>query len=246
MLELSIVIVILGLVSVLGLETALQFIGQRAYKETQAKLVIIDQALVQFYKVNGRLPLPANRLTSSSNINYGLEAGVRIYNVPPISVIAGTVPFRALNLPMSVSLDSYGNKINYYVSRPLAYAVEFAAGPPAIEIRSGKLEQPCSTQCTVLADPAATPSTGAAYAVFSNGFDKRGAVNKNGTPKAICADAGDVRIDSQNCLALAGGGPLGIGGTIAANVLYDSRYNTGSVAASYYDDAIIWRLKGQL
>ena len=239
LLELSIVVVILSIVMMFGLEVAMQLIGRGAYSETQEKLAQIDKTITKFYRVYGRLPCPAKRGLPITNSHYGVEdCTVTLAGTAP-AVLGGTVPVQTLGLQTNMALDSFGDKINYFVTQALTSAPTFAGNPSAIEVRSGRLEQPCATTaCTVLA-------TDAAYVLLSNGFDKRGAVNKLGLTPVACAVAGDLRIDSQNCLAASGGGVV-LGVVIPANVFYDSRYNTGVQPINYDDDAILWHSKGQL
>lgn len=238
LIELSVVVVILSIVSVFGMEMAAGFVSDRALNTTRQQLVKLDQAIDRFYGVYGRLPCPAVRSLGPASTSFGLE-DCTIAVLTATTVRAGDIPFRTLNLPMSAAIDGYGNKFNYFVTAGLTVATTFAATAAGIEMRTGRLQQPCSSICSVLA-------TDAAYAIFSNGYDGRGARSRTGVAGSTCAGTNDTRVDAQNCFAVAGGGGSLNPATIAANVLYDSRYNNGSVNASFFDDLIIWRSKGQI
>ena len=109
-------------------------------------------------------------------------------------------------------------------------------------MRTGKLQQPCSSICEVTFEPGA--STGAAYVILSHGADQRGAYSKNGTLQKSCATANDTRIDAVNC-----GGTTSPAITAAISnslVVYDGRFNTGSILANYFDDTVLARGKGDL
>lgn len=250
LLELSIVLVIVSVVAVLGLEVANQFVARRAYVETQAKLARIDQAIVDFRRIHGRLPCIAD--TASNGMEYSSCTNTGLTS----TVITGTVPYVALNLSFDDVVDSYGNLINYAVSRRLTLdattspANNFNDSTAMIEIRTGRLQNPCSTTCSVLADPTASPATGAAYAVFSNGYDRRGGRNRVGTVAVACFSAvGDTRIDSQNCWRTTGTSLTIFAALTAVQkeaLFYDSRYNAGSQTTNYFDDIIVWRTKGRL
>jgi prepilin-type N-terminal cleavage/methylation domain-containing protein len=260
LLELAIVVTILSVMMTLGLEVAAQLIGSRSYRDTQAQLSTLDQALVNFYQVYGRLPCPADRTLSPTNTSYGLEqfngAGPNCSSVSlgGGSVYMGSIPFRTLNLPLSMSIDSYGSKIDYFVTAALAVAGtntnQFGAtdgtANAAIEVRTGILDVACAgvTNCEKLADPAT--QTGAAYMLISHGPDQRGAVSKRGVlfTDSPC-NLGDARIDGQNCILLVGGA-LVVNIPTPPVVLYDSRYNSGSNVVNYFDDVVIWRRKDQL
>lgn len=241
LIELSIVVVILSIISVLGLEVAVSFISTRAYDATKDKLTVLDRAIRDFYWVYGRLPCPADRTLSPYDTGYGLEncSLTPITTAAPVTeTLGGSVPFRTLNLQPAMGIDSYNTRINYFVTRALTSSyTDFSINNATLEIRSGRLRQPCATDCVTLA-------TDAAYALFSNGADKRGARTRQGVAANACTGTNDQRIDSQNCIALNGGSMNP--STIPLNVLYDSRYNAGSQTTNYFDDVIIWRKRGQL
>ena len=260
LLELSVVIAIMSVVAVMGLEGAATFAGRTTLATTQEKIVTLDDAVRQFFRVYGRLPCPANVLRPLSNIRVGLED----CNLTAVAtakggggVLVGSIPYRTLNIPPNAALDGYGSRFIYAVSKNLTVAgitsgtfarvtgAASAKGLGMIEIRSGRLQQPCSTLCQVLADPAA--GTGAASIIFSSGADKRGSFSRNGDLQRACVPTPtasfDGKIDSQNCISTGGATPSV---TIDPNVFYDSRYNTGIQEANYFDDIVVWRSKGQL
>ena len=234
LLELSIVILIFSSIAVMGLQLVSKMVTRKVYFTTQSQLMTLDTAMMKFYRVYGRLPCPADRTLAITNASYGNEGNCG----GATSTVSGMIPFRAMNLPVNTVIDGYNNRINYVVSRELATTSTFTTAAN-IEVRSGNLQQPCSSSCTVLANPAT--GNGAAYVLFSNGEDKRGAVNMLGTTSFPCySSTSDTRIDSQNCAA----GALTIG--ISSTVYYDSRYNNGTQNANYFDDIIVWRTKGRL
>lgn len=246
LIELSIVVTILSIISVLGLEVATTFINARAYDSTKEKLQALDKAVQNFYWVYGRLPCPADITRNTIDSRHGQEqCGIGIY---------GSVPYNTLHLPLSASIDSYGSKIVYFVGE-LTTFTDFNGSDAGIEVRSLKLAQPCdatappTTSCSILADPSL--GEGAAYALISFGADKRGAFNREGIPSTTrCAIRNDRRIDAQNCNAVSGLNETLHDGTapitIPINVIYDSRFNNGSVPENYFDDIVVWRPKGKL
>lgn len=124
--ELSVVIAILSIVATLGLELAANFVTRTATAVSRERVMLVDDAIARFFKIYGRLPCPALKTTAPTAITYGEEdcsgsvsiAGTTIGN----GLMAGAVPFRALNLPMMFSLDGFSNKINYVVTRNLTVA----------------------------------------------------------------------------------------------------------------------------
>lgn len=210
------------------------------------------------YTVNGGAIATTTVTTSTSNFsaltNVTAPGGSGAQLVAGHTfVYYGTVPTAELGLPVSAGIDAYGSRINYIVTQGLTNAYTFADTPANIEVRSGLLREPCSGTCSIIANPAASPPSGAAYFLFSHGADKRGAITRAGNATFTCLPSPttsfDQAIDSQNCAAIHGTtlDTASIGGTIPRNVFYDSRYNTGNgVEANKFDDIVLWRTKGQL
>lgn len=262
--ELSIVVAIISVVATLGLEVAANFVARTSTSISRERLKVVDEATAAYFKSFGRLPCPAVINIPPTNANYGLEdcTSVTFFGTIGGGLMWGGVPIRTLNLPSIYALDGFNSKFNYVVTRNLTQAgtavsgqAGYNAGTAAqngvggIEMRSGVLEQPCSsTRCQILANPSLTPSMGAAYVLFSNGADQRGAYSARGVALKNCVIlTPERRIDTQNCVY--GNGTVSAGmsvTTIPTNVFYDSRNNAGLNLTSYFDDVVIWRPRGQL
>ncbi len=242
LLELAIVITVTSTVAVLGLEVAGKFIARRAYTTTEKQLEYVDEALTKFKKVYGRLPCPSP-LNSGTGTSDGLEGTA--CSAGTDDVVAGLVPYRALNLQKSRALDGDGNRINYSVSRLLAVdSTSYNSNAAAIEVRQGKLEEPCTTSCSVHSDP--DTGEGAAYFLFSSGKDARAAVSSSGAMLSNCYPNGGTsfRIDVQNCTHRAGAMATATG--IPLNVYYSATFNNGTQDANYFDDIVTWKRKDAL
>ncbi len=246
-------VTILSIVATLGLEVATSFINARAYDTTKEKMQVVDQAIHDFYWVHGRLPCPSNIVLPSldslghngqEECDFGSGGGDPTTDA--WGIYAGGIPFRTLNIPPSLAVDSYGSQIAYYVPSALGSDYNaFSSNAGNLEIRTGKLNDDCSSDCSII-------RTDAIYALVSSGADKRGAYNREGVAFAPCATGTDARIDAQNCalmsviVAGAPGAAPSLSATIPQNVLYDSRYNNGTVSENYFDDIVIWHTKGDL
>jgi prepilin-type N-terminal cleavage/methylation domain-containing protein len=260
--ELSIVLAIMSIVAVFGLEAAATFVTRTAGNISKERLVTVDVAIANFFRIYGRLPCPADRgLSPTPPSNYGLEdCTIAVLTSTTVGggVMSGAVPFRTLNLPSSASIDGFENKINYVVTKNLTVAGTTSGrfgnatdGVGGIEVRSGILEQPCSSsKCQILANPAASPNQGAAYFLFSSGADRRGARTARGSAAVACVPAAAShgrRIDSQNCVqGDTAVRALMTPSTIPYNVFYDSRFNAGLNLVNYFDDYVLWRSKAML
>lgn len=264
LIELSVVVAILSVVATLGLEVAAGFVNRSMNTLSRERLQQVDEAIAGFFRVYGRLPCPADKtLSPVAASNYGLEnCALAVLTGTTVGggLMAGAVPFRSLNLPMQSSLDAFGGKLHYVVSKNLTVAGSDAAGKfgyrlgtsaqngiGGIEMRSGALEQPCSTtKCQILANPAS--NLGAAYILFSAGADQRGAVSARGVALKPCnVYASERRVDTQNCVF--GDNTVRAGmifSSIPYNVFYDNRLNAGLNLASYFDDIVVWRARSQL
>ena len=244
LIELSIVTAILALVSVLGLEVTAAYAARRAFGVTQDKIAAADVAIKKFYAVNGRLPCPADISVNITMGAAGTENCLGNRMVSATNIDYGTLPYITLGLPVSSIVDAYGSKLQYFVTENLATsAASFSntANVGRIEVRTGKLEQPCSANCEVTFDPLT--STGAAYAILSSGADQRGAWMKSGAYKS-CSSY-NRRIDTANCNN-SSSNPIITPNQANNVVLFDSRINTGNVETNYFDDIVLARGKGDL
>lgn len=267
--ELSVVVAIISVVAALGLEAAANFVNRTSGEVTRERLLVADDAIARFYKIYGRLPCPAGIGVSLTpgNSTFGVEdCTIAVWTTDAQygtllggGLMAGMLPYRTLNIPMTYALDGFNNKINYVVTKNLTVAGGNATilnsfgstggttatnGIAGIEIRTGILEEPCGgSKCQKIGDPGA--STGAAYILFSNGTDQRGAIPLRATAMATACAASSSRVDSMNCQWGADANTTSVT-AIPKNVFYDNRYNAGLNLSSYFDDYVIWRSKTQL
>jgi prepilin-type N-terminal cleavage/methylation domain-containing protein len=251
LIELSIVTAILAVVSVLGLEMMASYVTSRAYGTAQNQITTLNTAFRDFYKSSGRLPCPAvitNPVTGASGGTEDCTASTSYTT----NVFAGGVPYITMGLPVAATIDPYGGKIRYLVTKDLttvgstANQFDNAASIGRIEVRTGQLEQPCSSACEVTMDPFI--SSGAAYALVSSGIDQRGGYNRMGIPIKACIPSPsslyDQKVDSANC---AGATNPAITPSQTGNaIIYDNKFNNGTNEINYFDDIVIARPKGDL
>lgn len=111
--------------------------------QTQAKLDMIEKALVAYVAVNGRLPCPANAALTYDAPGASDEdcTGTVSKTVSPVPggylsttvsgvelvVIAGSVPVGILQLPNEFMLDGWGNKITYVMTKVFGEATVMAS-----------------------------------------------------------------------------------------------------------------------
>lgn len=247
LLEMSVVLAIISVIAVLGLEGLAIFMNRSAYTSSQERMQVIKTALAKHRYVYGYLPCPAGHTLGAGNVNYGkeLRSGADCgSSTLTASIYYGDVPVRDLNLPLSYLKDGFGSRFRYAVTasmtRPGTSAGRFGHtnSTAAIRIRTGKIEEPCTSNCQQLSM--------AAYVLLSFGEDRRGTTATNCAPNANF----DGMIDSVNC-RFGNGQTLRVNGAgavanIGNDVFYDSRFNNGDIEQLHFDDLIIWQTKGQL
>lgn len=134
--------------------------------------------------------LPKGEATDcdASSLTDGWNVGEGVYKVEGINggeVIIGAVPYRALNIPESVTLDAQNNKIFYAISTNMT-------------VTGASLS---STGAQIEVKPNAAITTGdgdlAQFALFSAGPDGAGAWTKAGNEYGVdCPTSG---VQRQNC-----------------------------------------------
>lgn len=128
--ELSVVLVIISLLTAGGLTLGAGMVNQAAHVDTSKLLDQIDESLRDYYTVNGRLPCPAARNLALTNAEFGREVAGGACNVTTAisgtaysnNVRIGMIPVRTLGLSDRAAADKYGNRILYAVTRQLTDA----------------------------------------------------------------------------------------------------------------------------
>ena len=265
LIELSVVLVIVSIVAVMGLELIANYMNRTAYKVTTERLDVIDSAMVAYRRVNNKLPCPAPEAVTATSACFGKElngsGGAGTCNdiagtctassTSGGSIVYGNVPVRDLGLPISAMYDGYGQRFYYVVTRDQTYTSTFNATLDAIAVRSGKLDDDCTSGSALC-----QARGNAAYFLFSTGVDKRGSRNSSGNIARLCQDISsptDVQLtdgmaDTMNCrlgdamnFVKNGSTPI----AVPDHVYYDSRYNMGTTD-NHFDDLVKWRSKGSL
>jgi prepilin-type N-terminal cleavage/methylation domain-containing protein len=267
--ELSIVLVIIGVLSAVLLNLGNGQLNLANIKSTQAKLDRIDQALGLYLKINNSLPCPAsgsaaitapafgrggkvlpnqdNKYTSATCPN----ATYVIVNNPTLSkVAAGVVPTRDLGLSDDYMFDAWGNRITYAVA---SYCVDYDNWDSNNTYKcSGSYATtnlPLNDGGNItVQDLAVTPNTRAFATVGGSYFPGAAYITISHGKNGIGAF---TRAPSVN--RLKGGTTTSVmekknanyaadGVTANYTSIYtDGFLNDGSVAATYFDDIVHWK-----
>ncbi|MFN7038154.1 MAG: type II secretion system protein [Alphaproteobacteria bacterium] len=145
LLELSIVLTIVAIISGAVISVAGARNDAARIIQTKNKLDLIETALAAFVRLNLRLPCPADitLYPNSTNPNYGIEncgGGNLIlsssfptgFTCPSNYIAKGMIPFQTLNLPREFGVDGWGNKIVYSVSRGFTANAASNYGTPTL------------------------------------------------------------------------------------------------------------------
>lgn len=237
--ELSIVLVIISLLTAGGLVVGTAMLGRAAYVDTTKQMEQINQSLRDYYVINGHLPCVASLSDLPGSANFGVDIGTggttcaggvaanspgheRIDVGGGVMVRVGMLPVRTLGLPDSAASDEYGNRIIYAVTEALTDAGQFGTEPGAITVQ----------------DMGDNPIlTSAAYFIVSPGRDRKGALAySNGNEVEACdsvAAPPNEALDEVNC-------------TLTTAIFRDAPYNSGSQEEFFFDDIVRWAPKFHL
>lgn len=231
LLELSLVLGVLGLLSGSLLSLGARHSDQTALSQAQARLNAIDDALARYYRTHGTLPCPAALTLPEDQPAFGRATSACDSAAAPgtaralpasgtegrDNVASGAVPVRSLGLPDTFMYDPWGNRIHYALIARLAtqpiesFTTTLTSGVMQITDATGAQINPASTDVFV------------PYALWSPGPDKRGAYSRAGVPAGPAC--GGTR-DSENCTNDA--------------VFRDADINDASTPANFYFDILKW------
>jgi len=223
LLEMSVVLVIIGLITSMGITSGIGALESAKRTQTVNKIEYIEEALQAFRNKNHRLPCPADASLQPTDTNYGVSAanpGSCTGSTPAAnfgtagSAVEGAVPVQTLSLPSEYLYDGWGRKFAYAVDTNMTYQGAFDATP-------------ITDQCGITVnDASGNPrSSGAVYALISFGPAGHGGFLAGGTRMNAGLTATDVL---TNCHCNSSGSataynatyvekdPMGVPGSLTA------------------------------
>ncbi len=175
--EVAILVVIVGLISVGGLTIVGAIFDSRRSQTTGERLDLIEQALQSYVEEFSCLPCPTDGSLSSTgadnNFGRSFDTGGLVggnCTATACRLIDAVVPWRTLGLSEEFATDGWGDRIRYYVG--VGTPCTAAAG---LQDTAGM--DRCGTtyptgNVTVNDNDSATTITNAAYVLVSSGPDK--------------------------------------------------------------------------
>lgn len=123
LIELSVVLLIIGLLLITSFEGSKYFLIQNHVKATNVKLNAIQRAIEIYVRRTGHLPCPAPLMATSGNSDCSPNSAKGIFGTSG-TILVGGVPYRDLDLTADLSHDSWGGKFVYSVYVPASTSVK--------------------------------------------------------------------------------------------------------------------------
>ena len=208
--ELSIVIIIVGIMSIPAFNAYTLYKRQQVVEQTEDAMREANVALGNFRAVYGRYPCPARANAVLGDADYGYEfvaagacatvAGgvvqVNSNNATNANVMAnpeiyiGTIPFRTLNMDERDAYDGARARLSYAVTGLLTDAATYANADGGISIVR---DDGSGTNTDV---SALTIADSAHFIVVSHGLENDGSISREGTVLGVCPA---VSSTGENC-----------------------------------------------
>ena len=267
--ELSIVLVIVGVLLYTGFGLGAAQLNAAKMRQTRDKLDKIQTALQLYYETNGALPCPAGGTTALTSASFGtggtvivsdgIKSNATCANASNLTsnVYNGVVPTRDLSLPDEFMMDAWNNRITYVVSKycvdpdnwdsnsssPRYFTYKCVDGTFGGTPSSGTPDTTKGANITVndLSGTSRTSVNAAAYVIISHGQNGIGAWRRAGGSR-ITGGASTSSNEKENANFAANGT------TDSYNVTYiDGLMNDGTANTStYFDDFVKWRTAPQI
>lgn len=222
LIELSVVLIIIGLLVGVVATIGQMQIEQNKYVATRQKLENAKMALDTYYEKRKQFPCPADPAIAPAAATYGFSSVADCDTVctdlscPNADIAIGAFPYKTLGLGQDYAEDEWGNKILYIVDRnftPVANTAVYGLIP--IQDKSGnQLLQSIN-------------GGDALYMLISAGKNENGAWPREGGARKACV--GGQR-DGENCDDDA---------AFIDTTLSDS---TNS-ASTIFDDIVVWKVQ---
>lgn len=203
LIELSIVLMIAGIMAAMAASAMVGRIHGKALKTTRENIDTVDKALTSYYIMNRHYPCPAPADAVYGGTAFAKAAEKCISGGTPVlstttqengvlsainpagkGVAIGLVPFRSLGIPDSAGLDGWGNILRYAVTETLTSPASFKQTDGAIDIVSEDGKSRLSPPDTVQ------------FVIVSTGGNGTGGYSGQGVSLSACPEQTP---ESENC-----------------------------------------------
>jgi prepilin-type N-terminal cleavage/methylation domain-containing protein len=256
LLELSIVLVIIALVTGMAVQSGISIIETARQNATRQKINTINEALMQYRMATDRLPCPGDLTLTPGTADYGLEAGADASSSigTGTGVCAGTgmlpqanatgagvtntfataaegaLPAVTMGLSPDFMLDGWGNRFRYAVDTSMTTNNAFASTPVG-----------CTTGAISVNDSNGNArSSSSIYALISQGQNGHGAYP---VQASAMSSAGSVNANElTNCHCTSSGTAAAYAPTY---VQMQQTFDPGNVLDSF-DDVVSYKERWQM
>lgn len=216
LLELSIVLIILSMVTVGSIDIATGVLKSAKLKDTKNKLAVIEQAINSYVMENNALPCPAGIKFKNTNSNFGISSctvnetnGIKLVQ----GKLIGTVPTKSLKIEAKYMQDGWGDRFVYVVVKDHAN----------VDSDKNEIKHTISSKNLI--------NSTYEYAVISNGENKNGAIRDMDLATVNSSLTGVVTEEKKNIYSAMSSS------TNVANSVFDISLNNNET--SNYDDLVL-------
>lgn len=234
LIELSIVIIIIGIFVAGATQTYSIFAEKRQLERMKSRISNAQTSIKEFVAINGRLPCAAPRGIPRTSPKFGREVNCNDFtdshtkSVPGkegTHVRIGMLPTRTLGLPDHYILDAYQNTFTYAVTESLTRKPSFPINNFSLLKHRNRYKENTNGGIDVLdiTNTSLLSATSyAQYIIISHGKNRKGAYSYNGILIEPCGTEG---ADTENC---------------NDDSIFRSSDRVSKVGLEYYDDYIIY------
>ncbi len=246
LIEMSVVIVLVAAMIGTVAVVFTSMLKQYQYKETDAKLQAIQEALYNYRVAFNTLPCPADITLPIGDTHFGVMAqnmgtctgGIPTSNFSGSDGTAqepreGMVPTQALHLPDDYAFDGWGHRIMYAVNKDLTQVGAFA-------IVNGYDPTP---RMSIKDEQGGTATNLAGYVVVSFGPNGHGAYPRKGGNVRI--GAGSTNVDELNNCDCNSALPPASTGLDGVFVQKNATLNPGN-AVDAFDDIVVYATRADM
>lgn len=215
LIEVSICLMLIGLLLVPLILVYKQYLETRRIAQSRSVISIVDSALIKYVAKFGRYPIPSSPNIQMGAAGFGQSATMPATDWPACSnpsggvvcrtnvnsfgandVLIGAVPFSEIGIPFVATIDGYGTRLTYAVTRSLTDVTTYNEGQGAIEVRNNAGVSRYFSDILPAngVDDGTVPRSHAI--IISHGEDRRGGFQLGGQIAAPCTGAGR---DIENC-----------------------------------------------
>lgn len=200
--ELSVVLIIIGVTLGSGLTLATKKTEADKAYETETKLDNIEEALTLHLGDNLRLPCPADGSLAFSNASFGDEGTPSSTACASSNfndsgnVYAGIIPTKTLGLPDDQAIDGWGRRFTYVIDYRLANNTTTNG---TCSGNSNCFQATTNGSITVNDASGTARTTQAVYVLISHGKNGHGAYLRNGSATRLDNDSTDTD-EQQNSM----------------------------------------------